>query len=150
MKDKLVTRLLIDNTEKVYGVEVNNRGRYKKMRCEKEVVLSAGAIGSPRLTLLPGTKPEDHLKEMSIPSVENPKVGYDMQNHILVMGIFIKPDITNKPVIKTNITYNYLTKRMELGNAGFSSMIFTDTLKGGIDYPDIQYFMLVSPQSDPN
>ncbi len=39
---------------------------------------------------------------------------------------------------------------MELGNAGFDSMIFRDTLKGGIDYPDIQYFILVSPQSDPN
>ncbi len=34
MKGTLVTMLLIDDNEKVYVVEVNNRGRYKKLRCE--------------------------------------------------------------------------------------------------------------------
>ncbi len=98
---------------------MTNRGRYKKIHCKKEVVLSAGAIGLPQLMLLSGIGPEDHLKEMSILLVENLKVGYNIQDHILTMGIFIKPDIPNKPVIKTNIMYDYLTKRTELGHAGF-------------------------------
>ena len=48
-----------------------------------EVILSAGAIGSPRLLQLSGIGPADHLHERGIPVVlDQPEVGENLQDHL--------------------------------------------------------------------
>ncbi len=48
-----------------------------------EVILSAGAIGSPRLLQLSGIGPADHLREVGVPVVfDQPGVGANLQDHL--------------------------------------------------------------------
>jgi choline dehydrogenase len=83
-----VTKILIDrDTKKAYGVEyVRNKKRYV-VRARKEVILSAGAVNSPQLLMLSGVGPKKHLEDMSIPVIQDLKVGYNLMDHMAVIGI---------------------------------------------------------------
>jgi choline dehydrogenase len=60
----------------------DSRGRERVARANREVVLSAGAIGSPQLLMLSGIGPSDHLREVGIePVVDSPGVGENLQDH---------------------------------------------------------------------
>ncbi|MEV0948185.1 GMC oxidoreductase [Rhodococcus sp. NPDC049939] len=77
------TRLVFDGTRCV-GVEVvdNQFGRAKLIRATGEVVLSAGAIDSPKLLMLSGIGPTVHLRENGIDVlVDSPGVGANLQDH---------------------------------------------------------------------
>ncbi|KAL4925664.1 GMC family oxidoreductase [Aspergillus undulatus] len=48
----------------------------------REIIVSAGAIGSPKLLMLSGLGPRDHLQELGIPVVkEIPEMGNNLHNH---------------------------------------------------------------------
>jgi choline dehydrogenase-like flavoprotein len=49
----------------------------------KEVILSSGAIGSPRLLQLSGIGPADHLADLGIDTVyDQPQIGSNLQDHL--------------------------------------------------------------------
>lgn len=74
-----VLRIVVEQGRAV-GVEVAGRGM---IRAAREVILSAGAIGSPRLLQLSGIGPADHLRELGIPVVfDQPQVGANLQDHL--------------------------------------------------------------------
>jgi choline dehydrogenase-like flavoprotein len=57
-------------------------------RPDSEVLLCAGAIDSPRLLMLSGIGPADHLATFGIPvTVDLPDVGRHLQDHLLVAGV---------------------------------------------------------------
>lgn len=73
-----VSKVLIDPITKVaYGVECHTRGRRTPytIKAKKEVILSAGAIGSPQILMLSGVGPRQHLKSKGIPVIQNLRVG---------------------------------------------------------------------------
>lgn len=77
-----VTKVVIDqHTKTAIGVEFYKNNRKHFIKAKKEVILAAGAIGSPHLLMLSGVGPTDHLQEFSIPVVKNLKVGQNMQDH---------------------------------------------------------------------
>lgn len=85
---KSVRGLKIDGS-KVLGVHVVDTGEYKTgettfIAARKEVILSAGSIESPKILLLSGIGPADHLKEAGIPLVKDLPVGQNLQDHIMV------------------------------------------------------------------
>ena len=43
-----------------------HEGRLKKIYSNKEVILSAGAIGSPQILMLSGIGPKDHLEDLNV------------------------------------------------------------------------------------
>jgi choline dehydrogenase-like flavoprotein len=62
------------------GVEMMDGNR---LYARREVILAAGAIGSPRLLLLSGIGPAEHLSKVGVPVVHDlPGVGENLQDHI--------------------------------------------------------------------
>jgi choline dehydrogenase-like flavoprotein len=77
-----VTRIVVENGRAV-GVEIVESGQVSVMRCEREVLVTSGAIGSPRLLQLSGIGPADHLRSVGIPAVHDlPGVGSNLQDHL--------------------------------------------------------------------
>ncbi|TIL63653.1 GMC family oxidoreductase [Mesorhizobium sp.] len=82
--DVLVTRIVIDKGRAV-GVEIVDRpgGEKKILRAEREVIVSSGAIGSPKLLMQSGIGPADHLKSVGVTPVHDlPGVGSNLQDHL--------------------------------------------------------------------
>ncbi|RWL12832.1 MAG: alanine-phosphoribitol ligase [Mesorhizobium sp.] len=82
--DVLVTRIVIDKGRAV-GVEIVDRpgGEKKILRAEREVIVSSGAIGSPKLLMQSGIGPADHLKSVGVTPVHDlPGVGCNLQDHL--------------------------------------------------------------------
>ena len=78
----VVHRLVFEGRRAV-GVEYRLEGRPITARAEREIVLSAGAVGSPQLLLLSGVGPADELKRLSIAVVQDlPGVGRNLQDHL--------------------------------------------------------------------
>ncbi len=74
-----VLRIVVDRGRAV-GVELAGKGI---VRAEREVILSAGAIGSPRLLQLSGIGPADHLRALGLPVVlDQPGVGSNFHDHL--------------------------------------------------------------------
>ncbi len=71
------------------GVRFRQNGALRSARARGEVILSAGAIGSPHLLLLSGVGPAAHLGEHSIPLLlDRPGVGANLQDHLQLRTIF--------------------------------------------------------------
>ena len=68
---------------RVVGVEYLLDGTVRRVRAGREVVLCAGAVDSPRLLMLSGIGPADHLTRMGIDvAAERPGVGRNLQDHL--------------------------------------------------------------------
>ncbi len=86
LTDAPVTGLTFDGT-RCTGVTYLHAGEPRTVRAEREVVLAAGAIDSPRLLLLSGVGPADELRGLDIaPVVDLPGVGRNLQDHVLGAG----------------------------------------------------------------
>src|ERR1700733_5500135 len=70
------------------GVKVVTGGASTDIAAEKEVVLAAGSINSPKLLMLSGVGEAMALRGLGIDVVENlPGVGENLQDHVLVSGV---------------------------------------------------------------
>lgn len=79
-----VLRILIEHGRAV-GVEYLEKGQRKVLRAECEVIVSAGAINTPKLLMLSGIGPAQHLKDKNINVIRDlPGVGQNLQDHIEV------------------------------------------------------------------
>src|SRR3954454_10847372 len=59
------------------------------VRAAREVILSAGAIGSPQLLMASGIGPGEHLREVGVQVVEDlPEVGQGLQDHCMAITLF--------------------------------------------------------------
>lgn len=77
-----VLRVVVENGRAV-GVEYAKGRKIKVVRANREVIMSAGAFGTPHILMLSGIGPEDHLKDKGIPVVFNaPMVGENLQDHL--------------------------------------------------------------------
>ncbi|XP_068992531.1 glucose dehydrogenase [FAD, quinone] isoform X3 [Neodiprion pinetum] len=69
--------------KKAVGVEFEKLGTQLKAFATKGVILCAGAVGTPKLLMLSGIGPRDHLKGLKIKVVQNLPVGQNLVDHIL-------------------------------------------------------------------
>ena len=73
------------------GVKLMTNGPVKDIAAEKEVILAAGTINSPKLLMLSGVGDAKALRSFGIDVVENlPGVGENLQDHVLVSGVVFK------------------------------------------------------------
>jgi choline dehydrogenase len=84
----LVDRVIIRNGRAV-GVEYRRRGHARQAFANQEIVLSAGAFGTPHLLQLSGVGPADHLRRVGVPPlVDSPRVGQGLTDHPLVWAVW--------------------------------------------------------------
>ncbi|HEX6501652.1 MAG TPA: GMC family oxidoreductase N-terminal domain-containing protein [Terriglobales bacterium] len=78
----LTTRVLFDKG-RATGVELNYQGRTLRVHAVREVVLSLGAINTPKLLMQSGIGEESELKKANIPVVQAlPGVGRNLHDHV--------------------------------------------------------------------
>jgi choline dehydrogenase len=78
----LVTRLTFDG-KRATGVEFLNDGKVHRIAAMSEVVVSMGAINTPKLLMQSGIGDEKELQRFGIPVVQHlPGVGQNLQDHV--------------------------------------------------------------------
>jgi choline dehydrogenase-like flavoprotein len=106
----LVERVLLQGSRAV-GVSYRQDGMTKTAKTKGEVILSAGAIGSPQLLMLSGIGPAAHLAEHGIPlALDKPGVGGNLQDHLQLRLIF---RVEGVPTL--NERYHSLPRRAWMG-----------------------------------
>lgn len=82
LTDAQATRLLIQST-RVTGIEFIRNGRRGQARVAREIVLCGGVVDSPKLLMLSGIGPADHLRHVGIPVIADLHgVGANLQDHL--------------------------------------------------------------------
>jgi choline dehydrogenase len=129
-----VTRLLFDGTRAV-GVEYAQDGQLHQVRATTEVIVSAGALSSPKILMLSGVGPAADLKKFDIPVVVDlPGVGQNYNDHLLARLCFSSRVEQQVPsIICESSLFTYT--RSDLGAAPPDLQLFF----GGFLFPDPRY-----------
>ena len=86
-----VTRVMFE-AGRACGVAYRLGGETRQALAAAEVLLSAGAFGSPQLLMLSGIGPGEHLRSLGLPVlVDQPGVGAQLHDHIDVVQVFDAP-----------------------------------------------------------
>jgi choline dehydrogenase len=89
----LATGLLIEGGRAV-GVTYRKAGKDETARAGAEVILAAGAVGTPQLLMLSGIGPADDLREHGIYVIaDNPAVGANLMDHPMVPVLWSTPRV---------------------------------------------------------
>ncbi|QBK32458.1 choline dehydrogenase [Roseitalea porphyridii] len=130
------------------GVEVERGGAIEVIGAEAEVILAASSINSPKLLMLSGVGPAEHLAEHGIaPITDRAGVGRNLQDHL---ELYIQA-AASQPVSlfrywnlvgKAYVGARWLLSRTGPGASNqFESAAFIRS-RAGVQYPDIQYHFL--------
>jgi choline dehydrogenase len=148
----LVEKVLIEG-KKAIGVRYTCKGELKDIFANKEVILSAGPIGSPHLLQLSGVGPKSVLENAGIELKHNlPGVGENLQDHLEFYFQFkCKKAITLNGKLglwsKFLIGARWFFFKDGLGATNhFESCGFIRS-KPGIEWPDLQYHFLPAAMS---
>lgn len=111
----LVLRILFTGS-RATGVEYAVRGRTHTLLAEQEIIVTSGAIGTPKLLMLSGVGPGSHLRQHNIRVVQDlPGVGENLQDHF---GIDIIAQL------KHNDSFNKYDKKYWMLWAGLQYAMF--------------------------
>jgi choline dehydrogenase len=84
------TRLLLEGN-RAMGVELLQGGRAQQIRCGREVIVCAGSFLSPKLLMISGIGPAEHLRAHGVETaVDLPGVGQNLQDHLQLPVLFKK------------------------------------------------------------
>ncbi len=143
----LVKRVLLKN-KTATGVEYKRNGEIARVNANKEVILSAGSIGSPQLLQLSGIGPREVLRDAGVElQHELPGVGENLQDHLEVYFQYH---------CKKPITLNSKLNYFSMGLIGARWLLFRSGLgatnhfescgfirsRNGVEWPNIQYHFL--------
>jgi len=145
MAESLVTRILLQDKRAV-GVEINVGGEIRKLKANREVILSAGSIGSPQILMLSGIGPAQDLQELGIDSRHDlPAVGRNYHDHPAI-GIVYHMKTSESyglslralPRDAWNVVEYLLFRHGPLASNLFEGMGLLRT-EEGLDRPDVQF-----------
>jgi choline dehydrogenase len=151
----LAKKVIIENGRAV-GVEVVDAdGTQRTVRAGKEVILSAGFVGSPQLLMLSGVGHAEHLRDHGIDVVADLPVGDNLHDHMFHAMTFHVSSSRNtgtplyfarglaKELLRPGTTF--------LANSVFEAVAFLKTSQAGA-VPDLQLHLMpwayVSPNQD--
>ena len=145
----LVSKLILENNKATGVCFKDNKNKIFNIKSKKEVILCAGAVGSPHILMLSGIGPKDHLKSMGINLIADmPGVGQNLQDH---------PDFMIKYKCLKPVTLWPKTKRLNSIGAGIQWLLTKEGMCAsnhfdsvacirsgpGVEYPDLQ--LCISP-----
>ncbi|MCK8120808.1 choline dehydrogenase [Pseudoalteromonas sp. 2CM32C] len=143
----LAQKVILDG-KKATGIEYKINGNVQTAHAAKEVVLSAGPIGSPHILQLSGIGDKDILEKAGVEVKHHlPGVGQNLQDHLeFYFQYKCKQPITLNGklglISKGLIGAKWLLTRKGLGATNhFESCAFIRS-KPGVEWPDIQYHFL--------
>lgn len=149
-----VTKLLIEGRQ-VHGVVYARNKRWTKVFATKEVILSAGSIESPKLLMLSGIGPREHLEELDIKVIQDSKVGYNVYDHLGFLGLSFKVKNVATQSIKKTLKLETFLEYFFNGNGYLSSIggpeaiAFVRTKYANDNRPDLELlFISASLNSD--
>ncbi|NDU99780.1 choline dehydrogenase [Pseudoroseicyclus tamaricis] len=145
---RALARRVVIKDGRAVGVEVERGGKIEVIHAEREVILAASSINSPKLLMLSGIGPGAHLAEHGIDVVaDRPGVGQNLQDHL---ELYIQV-AASQPVSlakywnllgKAYVGARWLFTRTGPGASNqFESAGFIRSA-AGVEYPDIQYHFL--------
>ena len=143
----LARRIVIENHRAV-GVEVDTAAGRQIIRAGREVIIAASSINSPKLLMLSGIGPAEHLQDHGIEVIaDRPGVGANLQDHLEIYMQYAAA----QPVTlykywnifgKAWVGAQWMLTGGGLGASNqFEACAFIRS-KIGVDYPDIQYHFL--------
>jgi choline dehydrogenase len=140
-------RVVIENGRAV-GVEIERGGKIEIVRARREVILAASSINTPKLLMLSGIGPAEHLAEHGIELVaDRAGVGKNLQDHL---EVYVQQASTQPITLykhwnlfgKARAGAEWMLFKSGLGASNqFESAAFLRS-KPGVEYPDIQYHFL--------
>ncbi len=143
----LALRIVFDGKRAV-GVEVERKGAREILHASAEVIIAASSINSPKLLMLSGIGPAEHLRAHGIEVIADRQgVGQNLQDHLEVyFQMAASQPVTLfkywKLVWKGLIGAQWLFTRRGLGASNqFETAGFIRSA-AGVDYPDIQFHFL--------
>lgn len=140
------TRILLEG-KKAIGIEYIKSGQLHQVSASCEVILSAGAIGSPQLLQLSGIGPKDLLNKVGVRlALDLPGVGKNLQDHLQTRLVYktrqrtLNDELNN--IFKRGLVgLQYLLNRTgPLTLAASQVTIFTKS-RPDVERPDIQFHM---------
>lgn len=143
----LASRILFDG-RRATGVEMQTPRGIKQIEAAHEVIISASTINTPKLLMLSGIGPAQHLKDHGVTVLaDRPGVGSNLQDHLEIYMQYtsLKPVTLYKHWNlwgKGSIGAQWMATGTGLGASNqFESCGFIRS-SAGIEYPDIQYHFL--------
>jgi choline dehydrogenase len=141
------TRKVLFNGREAIGIEYMHEGVCKTVRARVEVILAAGAIGSPQILQNSGVGPADVLANAGVAlRHELPGVGRNLQDHLQVRLVFKTRERTlndevNNPLKKALIGLQYAISRTGPLTLAASQVVIFTRSSADVARPDIQFHM---------
>lgn len=105
--NSLVNKVLIDpDTKTAHGVEFIKDDEKIQVLAKKEVILSAGGVGSSKILMLSGIGPVEHLKTFDIDVIQELPVGENLMDHVAYGGLTFLVNETVGVVLKELLESN--------------------------------------------
>jgi choline dehydrogenase len=146
---RLVRRVLFRGN-RTTGVELEAEDGVRQVRAEREVIVAAGAVGSPHLLMLSGIGPADQLAQHGIPVlVDAQEVGQNLTDHLVVPLAFAGRGFESPGAdAGADEIQRYLTDRAgPLGSIISEALLFLRTRKD-LAAPDVEIVHLVVPYGE--
>ena len=147
MSSTRATRISFEDNRAI-GVEIERDGQCRVLRASREIILSAGSIGSPHLLQISGIGPGRVLNEAGVDLVyELPGVGENLQDHLEVyfQHRCTKPITLNGKLgwhHRALISAKWMLFKTGLGATNhFESCGFIRST-AGVKWPDVQFHFL--------
>ena len=143
----LVTKIIFKN-KKACGVELTRNNKNYSIYSHKEIILSAGSIGSPHILQVSGVGCRKKLKNSGIQVIHDlPGVGENLQDHLEFNFQYrCKQPITLNGQInllkKLKIGIEWIITKKGLGASNHFEACGFIRSKAGVKWPDIQYHFL--------
>jgi len=143
---KLVIERLADGTQRCTGAQIWNGHEMVTAHATREVILSAGSIGSPQILQLSGIGPAELLRQHGIEVVvDAPGVGANLQDHLQIRAVY-KIDgaptlnvLASSLVGKARIGLEYLLSRSGPMSMAPSQLGAFTRSSSDREWPNIQY-----------